>query len=41
MKTVLRKTRHRGTACVGFTSTLAATAYNLLRIPTLQVAIPQ
>jgi transposase len=32
---VLRKTRHRGTARVGFMFTLAATAYNLVRIPKL------
>jgi len=37
IKTVaaLRKTRHRGTARVGFVFTLAAAAYNLVRIPKL------
>ena len=38
---VLRKTRHRGTARVGFMFTLAATAYNLVRISKLLAAIPQ
>jgi hypothetical protein len=38
--TVLRKTRHRGTARVGFVFTLAA-AYNLVRIPKLLTATPQ
>jgi transposase len=32
---VLRKTRHRGTARVGWQFTLTATAYNLVRIPKL------
>ncbi len=32
---VLRKTRHRGTARVGFMFTLAAAAYNLVRFPKL------
>jgi transposase len=36
---VLRKTRHRGTARVGFMFTLAAAAYNLVRIPKLLAAI--
>jgi transposase len=42
IKTValLRKTRHRGTARVGFLFTLAATAYNLVRIPKLLQATP-
>jgi IS5 family transposase len=37
IKTVanLRKTRHRGTARVGWIFTLAATAYNLVRLPKL------
>ena len=37
MKTVggLRKTRHRGTARVGWMFTLTAAAYNLVRIPKL------
>ena len=37
MKTVgmMRKTRHRGTARVGWQFTLAAAAYNLVRIPAL------
>ncbi len=38
---ILRKTRHRGTARVGFMFTLAATAYNLVRIPKLLAAIPR
>jgi len=40
IKTValLRKTRHRGTARVGWMFTLAATAYNLVRIPKLLAA---
>lgn len=40
IKTValLRKTRHRGTARVGWMFTLAATAYNLVRLPKLLVA---
>ena len=38
---VLRKTRHRGTARVGFMFTLAAAAYNLVRIPKLLAPIPQ
>lgn len=37
---VLRKTRHRGTARVGFMFTLAAAAYNLVRIPKLLATIP-
>ncbi len=37
---VLRKTRHRGTARVGFMFTLAAAAYNLVSIPKLLAAIP-
>ena len=36
---VLRKTRHRGTARVGWMFTLAMTAYNLVRIPKL-LAVP-
>jgi hypothetical protein len=36
----LRKTRHRGTARVGFMFTLAAAAYNLVRIPKLLPAVP-
>jgi transposase len=35
---VLRKTRHRGAARVGWMFTLAATAYNLVRIPKLLTA---
>jgi transposase len=35
---VLRKTRHRGTARVGWMFTLAMTAYNLVRIPKLLAA---
>jgi transposase len=37
MKTIggLRKTRHRGTARVGWQFTLTAAAYNLVRIPTI------
>jgi transposase len=35
---VLRKTRHRGTARVGWMFTLAAAAYNLVRIPKLLAA---
>jgi hypothetical protein len=37
MKTVggLRKTRHRGTARVGWMFTFVAAAYNLVRIPKL------
>jgi hypothetical protein len=31
----LRKTRHRGLACVGWMFTLTATAYNLVRLPKL------
>jgi transposase len=40
IKTVagLRKTRHRGIARVGFMFTLAAAAYNLVRIPKLRAA---
>jgi transposase len=40
MKTVgvLRKTRHRGTARIGWQFTLAAAAYNLVRIPKLLAA---
>jgi Transposase DDE domain len=39
---ILRKTRHRGTARVGFMFTLAAAAYNLVRIPKLlAAAIPR
>jgi transposase len=34
----LRKTRHRGTARVGWAFTLTATAYNLLRLPKLLAA---
>lgn len=37
---ILRKTRHRGTARVGFMFTLAAAAYNLVRIPKLLGAPP-
>jgi transposase len=37
---VLRKTRHRGTARVGFMFTLAAAAYNLVRLPKLLGAVP-
>jgi hypothetical protein len=37
---VLRKTRHRGTTRVGFMFTLAAAAYNLVRIPKLLEAPP-
>jgi transposase len=37
---LLRKTRHRGTARVGFMFTLAAAAYNLVRIPKLLQAGP-
>ena len=42
MKTVggLRKTRHRGTALVGWMFTLAAAAYNVVRIPKLLAAAP-
>ena len=42
IKTVapLRKTRHRGTTRVGFMFTLAAAAYNLVRIPKLLRASP-
>jgi Transposase DDE domain len=36
----LRKTRHRGTARVGFMFTLVAAAYNLVRIPKLLPAVP-
>jgi len=36
----LRKTRHRGTARIGFMFTLAAAAYNLVRIPKLLSAVP-
>ena len=37
LKTVggLRKTRHRGTARVGWTFTFVAAAYNVVRIPKL------
>jgi hypothetical protein len=37
IKTVgcLRKTRHRGTALVGWMFTFTATAYNLVRLPKL------
>jgi len=35
---VLRKTRHRGAARVGWMFTLAATAYYLVRIPKLLAA---
>ena len=35
---LLRKTRHRGTARVGWMFTLAAAAYNLVRIPKLLAA---
>jgi Transposase DDE domain len=35
----LRKTRHRGTALVGWMFTLAVAAYNLIRIPKL-VGVP-
>jgi transposase len=35
---VLRKTRHRGIARVGWMFTLAATAYNLIRLPKLLAA---
>ena len=38
---ILRKTRHRGTARVGFMFTLAAAAYNLVRIPKLLAATPR
>jgi transposase len=39
---ILRKTRHRGTARVGFMFTLAAAAYNLVRIPKLlEAAVPR
>ena len=40
IKTVggLRKTRHRGTALVGWMFTLAAAAYNVVRIPKLLAA---
>jgi transposase len=38
---ILRKTRHRGTARVGFMFTLAAAAYNLVRIPKLLAAAPR
>jgi IS5 family transposase len=34
----LRKTRHRGTALVGWMFTLTAAAYNLVRIPKLLTA---
>jgi len=34
----LRKTRHRGTALVGWMFTLAAAAYNVVRIPKLLAA---
>jgi hypothetical protein len=34
----LRKTRHRGTALVGWAFTLAAAAYNVVRIPKLLAA---
>jgi hypothetical protein len=34
----LRKTRHRGTALVGWAATLTAAAYNLVRIPKLPAA---
>ena len=34
----LRKTRHRGTARVGWMFTLTATAYNLIRLPKLLAA---
>jgi transposase len=34
----LRKTRHRGTALVGWTFTLTAAAYNLVRLPKLLAA---
>ena len=34
----LRKTRHRGTALVGWMFTLTAAAYNLVRIPKLLAA---
>ena len=42
MKTVghLRKTRHRGTARVGWTFTLGAAAYNLVRMRTLLAEAP-
>jgi hypothetical protein len=36
----MRKTRHRGTALVGWMFTLAVAAYNLVRIPKL-VAAPE
>ncbi|WP_145681141.1 IS5 family transposase, partial [Azospirillum brasilense] len=36
--TGLRKTRHRGTARVGWMFTLTATAYNLIRLPKLLAA---
>ena len=34
----LRKTRHRGTARVGWAFTLTANAYNLIRLPKLLAA---
>ncbi|MBP2229372.1 hypothetical protein J2847_002666 [Azospirillum agricola] len=34
----MRKTRHRGTAHVGWMFTLTATAYNLIRLPKLLAA---
>ena len=34
----LRKTRHRGTALVGWMFTLTAAAYNLVRLPKLLTA---
>lgn len=34
----LRRTRHRGTARVGWMFTLTATAYNLIRLPKLLAA---
>ena len=41
MKSVarMRKTRHRGTARVGFQFTLTAAAYNLIRLPKLLGAV--
>ena len=36
----LRQTKHRGLARVGWTFTLAATAYNLVRLPRLLAVVP-